>query len=542
MQSSCIVQNFELELNNIVLFDQLNFQLFSGQFSTLIGNNGQGKSILLRALHDLASLAKDTQATANGQILWSVEHAYLPQLARIQPQHQSIADVLGIRHFVEIFQRIELGHAQDDDYDTVDGLWHLPQQWQQMLEQAGLPTDLYFQVNYLSEGQRTKLALCQLFQLKDHFLLLDEPSNHLDQTSRRWLIEQINQHPAGCLVVSHDRELLNHATQLYALNSFGIQHHTVNYYDYIQQHRREVDALQRRVQQDKREVKQLKQQQHETRMKAEKRQSQANKVRQNTSQAKILLDFQKEQAQQSRSNLHRQLDRQMTNAQSNLTENQQQLEVVKTQHFQLNYATRVQQGEILRCHQLKLAVVATQPIHFALHGADKLHLTGANGVGKSTLLKLIHQRQTPAQGEVFFAGKSLYLDQNFSFLDPQLNAVDNLLRLRPEILAVDWRRFLGQLGLRGDKTLRPVAQLSGGEQLKVALTAISQLSDQIDLLVLDEPENHLDITSRTLLAEAIAAFPHAVLLVSHDPDFVKDCGIVESYTIKALAKTKKSEW
>lgn len=530
-QSICLIQQFSLELNGTLLFDQLNFQLPEQQFSAMIGSNGRGKSLLLSALHDLTSLTRNTTASVQGHITWSVEHAYLPQLARIDVQQQHIADALGVADLAQCFARIEQGIALDDDYEKVDGLWHLPQQWQQTLQDAKLPTDLNFKVEHLSEGQKTKLALCRLFQLKDHYLLLDEPSNHLDQESRHWLLEQIRQHPMGCLVVSHDRELLNHAEQLYVLNSFGIQQHTSNYADYQQQHQLEVDALQRRVQQDKREVKQLKQQQHETRMKAEKRQQNASKTRQNTSQAKILLDYQKDQAQQSRSNLHRQLDRQMANAQNNLSQAQQQLEVVKAQRFQLGYSNRSQSGEILRCSQVQLPHVATEAIDLVLRAGEKIQLSGGNGVGKSSLLHMIDQHIAPAHGEIYLGGETLYLDQNFSFLDPALNAVDNLIQAKADIPAVDWRRLLGQLGLRGEKTQRPIAELSGGEQLKVALTAISQLSDQIDLLILDEPENHLDIESRLLLAEAIADFPAAVILVSHDPIFVQDCGIEQQYFI-----------
>lgn len=530
--SVCLIQQFSLELQGHLLFDQLNFQLPAHQFSALIGANGQGKSLLLQALHNLEQLQVQNDQHVHGQIVWSTQHAHLEQLNRISEQQHTIADALGISELAICFNRIEQGIANEQDYEQVEALWHLPQQWQQMLEQANLPTDLDFKIHLLSEGQKTKLALCRLFQLKDHYLLLDEPSNHLDQHSRQWLIKNIQQHPMGCLVVSHDRELLNHAEQLYVLNSFGIQQHSCNYQQYQQQHILELDALQRRVQQDKREVKQLKQQQHETRMKAEKRQHNAQKARQNTSQAKILLDYQKDQAQQSRSNLHRQLDRKMQGTQQHLTQAQQQLEHIKPQRFVLGYhSPRIQQGEILRCSKVQLPHLQTQPIHFALNATEKLHLCAANGLGKSSLLRSIDQRQTPKEGEIFVAGKTLYLDQNFSFLDPQLTAVENLMQLDTELLEVDWRRLLGQLGLKREKTLAPVSTLSGGEQLKVALTAISQLSEHVDLLLLDEPENHLDIESRQLLAQAIAAFPAAVILVSHDQTFVADCNIERSYEI-----------
>lgn len=130
----------------------------------------------------------------------------------------------------------------------------------------------------------------------------------------------------------------------------------------------------------------------------------------------------------------------------------------------------------------------------------------------------------------------MYLDQRFSFLDSRYSAVENLRLLNSEYDEVFWRNKLGQLRLRGDSTLRPIAQLSGGEQLKVALTALAYPAESIDLLLLDEPENYLDIVSRELLACAIRDFKGAVILVSHDVDFVRQCGIHQEIHISEVIK------
>lgn len=523
-QSACVISQLSLDIHHHCLFKDLTFQLELKQASALIGRNGQGKSLLL------ALLAQQKLNFAyRGEIHWHSPYAYLPQLNRLTGQ--SIADALEITELADCFSRIEHGDASADDFAQVDGNWHLPQQWQLMLESAQLPTDLNFQLQHLSEGQKTKLALCRLFQLKDHYLLLDEPSNHLDHASRQWLIEQITQHPAGCLLVSHDRALLQHVQHIYALNQHGLQHYGGNYADYLQQHHNQVHALQRRVEQDKRDVKQMKQQQHETLMKAEKRKQAGNKIRSSGSQAKVLLDFKKEQAQQSAASLSKQFDKQLQQNTHSLQHNQQQLEIVKAQRFELQFTATAQHGEILRLNQVRLPLLKTEPIHFALAAGEKIQLSGANGVGKSTLLKLIQTKSKPAQGELYLGVASLYLDQNFSVLNQEQSAIENLLRLSPESTELEYRRLLGQLRLRGDKALLPLHCLSGGEQLKVALLAIRQLSAKIQLLLLDEPENHLDIESRSLLAEAIRAYPGSVILVSHDKSFVEECGIDQSYSI-----------
>ncbi|TCM59281.1 ATPase subunit of ABC transporter with duplicated ATPase domains [Acinetobacter calcoaceticus] len=523
--TACVISHLSLELNQGPLFQDLNFQLPLKQFSALIGRNGQGKSLLLSRLAENPDLA----VPFRGDVHWQVDYATLSQLQRISGQ--SIADALGVTALAQCFARIEQGLGEVDDFNQVEGLWHLPAQWQQMLSNALLPTELDFPIAQLSEGQKTKLALCQRFQLKDHYLLLDEPSNHLDHAGRQWLIQQILQHPMGCLVVSHDRELLQHAEQIYHLDAQSIQRHSGNYADYMQQHQRELNALQQRVAQDKRELKQTQLQQQQSMAKAASRQQTGEKIRKSGSQAKILLDFKKEQAQHSSAGLATQFHKQLQSATASLAEHQQQLDKTKAQRFELGFARSAHQGEILRLTRLTLPHIATQSIDFALSVGEKLHLVGANGIGKSSLLQLIHHQLPPAKGEIFKATASLYLDQRFSFLNTEQNAIDNLSRLHPALTELEYRRLLGQLRLKGDKGLLPLKYLSGGEQLKVALLAISQMSADIGLLLLDEPENHLDIESRQLLADAIAVFPGTVILVSHDRHFVAECGIEQSYEI-----------
>ncbi|WP_441297510.1 ATP-binding cassette domain-containing protein [Acinetobacter sp. YH12248] len=188
-----------------------------------------------------------------------------------------------------------------------------------------------------------------------------------------------------------------------------------------------------------------------------------------------------------------------------------------------------QSGEILRVKELKLPFGTPQPVNLALSAAEKIHIVGRNGIGKSTLLKLIAQQKQQPLDQIFLARSCFYLDQNFSFLNEALSAIENLRQMNPDIPEVEWRNLLGQLRIRGDKGTYPLSQLSGGEKLKVALLGLSQVSPQPELLLLDEPENHLDIESKALLASAIRSYAGAVILVSHDEQFVRDCEITEIF-------------
>ena len=516
-QQACTVKNLSVQFAHEPLFQHLNFELPAAQCSALIGRNGQGKSILM-------SLLTQTHMPnyASGEVIWHMPFSYLSQLERLS--NCTLAEALNIADLHASFQRIEQSTASFEDYDCVEHAWHQPTEWLKLLESANLPTDLSGLVSELSEGQKTKLALCRLFLQTDHYLLLDEPSNHLDQASRAWLIEKILQHSAGCLVISHDRALLNQISNTYVLNDFGLQHFRCNYAEYQSQTVQHQQALQHNITQEKRELKQLQVQQHEQRMKAQKRQKSGQKLQSSGSQAKILLDFKKERAGQNLSGVTQQQLRQKEQAQDELKNKQQQLEQIKAQKFDFHFQPK-QTGEILRLKDVALAAISISPISFALNSGEKIQLRGQNGSGKSTLLRAIQYHRDVPSGEIFKRGASLYLDQNFSLLNQELNAIGNLQLLNSALSDQACRNQLGQLRIRREKALLPISALSGGEQLKVALLCISLATQSVDLLLLDEPENHLDIESRQLLAQAIRDFTGAVILVSHDEQFVADTHI-----------------
>ncbi|ENV30738.1 hypothetical protein F961_00921 [Acinetobacter baumannii NIPH 60] len=287
-QQACVISQLTLEFPSKVMFKELNFSLEHHQVSALIGRNGQGKSLLMQLLH---KISPTTEMHISGQINWQTNHAYLSQLTRLQSV--TIAEALEVNHLYNAFQRVEQGEAGYDDYDLLEGHWDLPNIWEALLRSAQLPTDLDFPVKQLSEGQKTKLALSALFLKTDHYLLLDEPSNHLDQEARQWLIAQLKKHPAGALIISHDLTLLNEVDHTYHLNEHGLQHTTGNYEKFYAQYQSQIEALEQSVHLHQREVKHMKQKQHEVLMKAQKRERAGNKLRDSNSQAKILLDLKK---------------------------------------------------------------------------------------------------------------------------------------------------------------------------------------------------------------------------------------------------------
>lgn len=524
-QQACVISQLTLEFPSKVMFKHLNFSLESNQISALIGRNGQGKSLLMQLLNQTF---KSDSVITSGQISWHVKHAYLPQLHRLTAL--TIAEALDILDIYDAFKRVEQGNANFNDYDLLEGKWDLPALWNNILESAGLPTDLDFPVKNLSEGQKTKLALSCLFLKSDHYLLLDEPSNHLDQQSRQWLIDHLKKHPAGSFIISHDRALLNEVVHIYHLNEHGLHHTTGNYEKFYGQYQTNIVALEQSIQQNQREVKHMKQKQHDVLMKAQKRERADNKLRESNSQAKILLDFKKEQAGQSIATIQSQHQRQISNSQNDLKDKKLLLETVKPQQFFFP-SFHKKSGEILRIKKLKLKHGTQNPIDLAVQAVQKIHIKGQNGIGKSTLLKAIHAQNNQPCDSIHLSVECFYLDLNFSFLCDEMTVIENLTHMNNELSELEWRNLLGQLRIRGDKGTQLLSQLSGGEKLKVALLALSQIKPRPELLLLDEPENHLDIESRELLANALQSYEGAVLLVSHDQQFVESSGINESFSL-----------
>ena len=533
-QQACVISNLSLNFPTKTLFKDLSFTLCRNQTSAIIGRNGQGKTLLMQILQEQNLL----QLAYSGEVHWQMPHAYLSQLGRIEyTDDTTIAQILKVEPLYEAFQRIEHGIGSFNDYDLLEHQWHLPQLWEMQLKDAHLPTDLNFKVQYLSEGQKTKLALCRLFLLKDHFLLLDEPSNHLDADSRRWLISQIHQHDAGVLIISHDRTLLKEVDHIYALSSLGLQHVQGHYDDYQNFIENKLQALDQSIDQQKRDLKSIKAQQHEQILRMQKGSARAKKLRLSGSQSKIILDAKKAQAEHSLASIQKQQNRQKTQLQSELNLNQLEREIIKPQQFEFQQHP-LHTGEILRLNHLVLIHGSKTPIHFALNANQKIHLQGKNGCGKTTLLNLIRSRaneiskdhsNTVQANDVFLNARIAYLEQNLQILDPKLSAIESLAKFNEDFSATEWRNLLGQLRIRGDLPMLPVQQLSGGEKIKIILLGLSHAKSPFHLLLLDEPENHLDIDSRNLLANAIAHFNGAVILISHDPTFVEDCGINESY-------------
>jgi ATPase subunit of ABC transporter with duplicated ATPase domains len=280
----------------------------------------------------------------------------------------------------------------------------------------------------------------------------------------------------------------------------------------------------------KAEQKKIERQTQANKEKAQQREAQGNRLRKSGSQPKILMDAMKDKAGRSQS-------AQVTNQQNQVDRNQDKLhslgvhkEALKPQALYLQQAAQVKKRKLLDVQNCQLHYGVGSLFSFSLSQTDRCYLDGANGCGKSTLLKAIQQQHSSYSGVIQRYANTVYLDQNFGLLKCDDSMLDSLMHHCRGLIESDARTLLAGIGFRRDSVYRKVADLSGGEKMKLSMLMVSHVDDA-PLLLLDEPDNHLDIDSKQMLATALKAFKGGFILVSHDKVFVRDVGVNMQVTI-----------
>ena len=528
-------QSISLEWSDgTVAFKDISFSLQPG-FHALVGANGCGKSSLVKVL--AGDAVQPRLEATSGQLHRTGSIGYVGQ--HELSARGSLADYLEVKPLLSALQRIAQGSVVQTDFDTVGERWTFADELKQQLEALNLwreAVGFNMPVAQLSGGERTRLRLFKAFYQAPDNLILDEPSNHLDEEGRAWLLHQCQlfcAQPQRCLlVVSHDRSLLQHVESVSELNALGIQHFRGNYDDYASQVAQHRLAAERQLQAAVKHKKQLQQQVQRTKEKAEKRQAKGKGDRAKGGQAKVLLDAAKERSQHTTRTLATQMARQQEAA--NLNVSQAEARIATGEDTRINFANTaaLKRKRLLHAEQLVLPFGASEPLTFTLGPNDKLRLCGVNGSGKSTLLKVLTGQLKAAGGKLQLNTRVHLLDQQFSLIDPGKSALDNLLGYVAGLSVTEARTALAQAGLSGHIVLHPAYQLSGGETMKLAMLMVT-LQAQPELLLFDEPDNHLDIPSKAQLASAIRTYPGALVLVSHDDHFVEAAGIT---ALLALAR------
>lgn len=502
--------SFQLD-NGDWLFRNLNLTL-NKQLTGLVGRNGVGKSILI-------SLLMDERNSTEGFVEKVGNIGHYSQLpSQLLNSDTSIACFLGVSDKLNAIKNISEGSCSQSDFDAISDDWDIENRLVELLESLGIQSDINVCCHTLSGGQMAMLQLHKLFDSNADILLLDEPTNHLDSFGRQWLIQRLKAFIGKVLVVSHDRVLLDHMQAIYQLTGLGLNYFTGNYQAYFEQTQTQQKALDQRIDNLKAEQKKIEKQAQKNKEAADQRAAQGNRLRKSGSQPKILMDAMKNKAEKNRSAALKNQTNQSARNQTKLQELEIQKEAIKPQAFYLPQENIVKKRTLLNVENCQLKRVSSKSLTFTISQVDKCHLSGMNGCGKSTLLKAINDRPLGDNGSIKKYEKTVYLDQHFGLLNESQTILESLID-ESELPVNEARILLAGIGFRRESVYRLINKLSGGEKMKLSMLICSH-QKQSPLLLLDEPDNHLDIESKNRLSQALSDYNGAFILVSHDPYFV----------------------
>ena len=503
------------------LFSDLHEQ-FDHRPTGLVGRNGVGKTLLA------GILAGQVRPTA-GRISCSGRVSYLRQQIA-PPEGASVADLAGIGDMLGALERIESGGIDLQDFSMVGEHWDVRLRFRHELERNGLGyLDASTPACTLSGGEATRVAMIGVLLSGADFLILDEPSNHLDRPNRCALQEQLQGWPRGLVLISHDRQLLEAMSRIVELSPQGLSSYGGNYTFYAECKAQERQNAIRQLEQCRLERQRKEQDMRDQQERQQRRQARGKRYGREANQAKILLDRQKERSENSSGKLRQQHSAMREQLDRRVYEAAQQ--VAEDVEIFLHGAApaRPEQRRLAKLDAVELPFISggTRHISLTLSGRQRVGVVGPNGCGKSTLLKVLAGLLLPLAGTCAVRAKVAYLDQNLAGLDAQCSVLEQMLAANAVAGEGNLRMRLAQLDLDAHKIMLPSGVLSGGERIKAGLAYALYAEPPAQLLLLDEPNNHLDLPSTLALETMLRSHQGALLVVSHDDAFLNSLGLTE---------------
>ena len=491
---------------NAVLRD-VSLTVQQGDRIGLVGVNGCGKSTLMRILAGLDAqdggeislvrglrvgyLAQQNMVTS-GETVWNELQKVYEQVFAMEKKLRELEDEMAHAHtdaqrFAQLsadYDRLTQRFEEADGYSwksmvsgVLNGLGFKPAQYDQC-------------VDSLSGGEQTRLCLARLLLQKPDLLLLDEPTNHLDMETLQWLENYLAAYKGSVLVISHDRYFLDHVcTGIVEILMGSSEQYNGNYTRYIAQRQERFESRMRAYEIQQKEIE-----------------------RQQAIIARYRM-FNREKSIRAAESREKALDR------------MEKLEKpVDERAIRFSFEARRRTGEdVLQLTEMSKSFGEKHLFHdltLRVRAGDRVALIGPNGVGKSTLIKIIVGEEQPDTGFIRY-GSNVdigYYDQHQSTLHADKTALDEIWDRFPQMEQSNVRGALGMFLFTGDDVFKPIHTLSGGEKGRVALTALMLRKD--NLLLLDEPTNHLDMDSREVLEDALTDFGGTIITVSHDRYFI----------------------
>ena len=501
------------------LFENLTLA-FGAERTGLVGRNGVGKSTLLRIL--VGELAPSAGAVAVRGRIGLLRQALQP------PPGASVGDLMGVSEGLARLRRIEAGQGSEDDLADAD--WTLEGRLDAALAEVRLDgLDLDRPAASLSGGQVTRAMLAGLIAAEPDLLILDEPTNNLDAEARALVAEVLGRWRGGAIVVSHDRALLRRMDRIVELTTLGAQVYGGGY-DLYAARKAEAEAAAARDLADAQKA--AARVAREVQLTAERKQRKdaaGKRARAKGDAPKILLDARRQRAEASGARERHVADRLKSEAAEARAAADAKVERVRRLAFELPPSGLASGKTVLALEGVGFGYPGQPPLltdrSLQIVGPERVAVSGPNGSGKTTLIRLAAGELEPTAGTIARGVEGAFLDQQAALLGDDATLVAAFRRLNPASSDNAARAALARFLFRNTAADRPVASLSGGERLRAALACVLLGDRPPQLLILDEPTNHLDLDSIGAVEAALAGYDGALLLVSHDREFLAAVGV-----------------
>lgn len=502
-----------------VLFENLTLA-FGAERSGLVGRNGVGKTTLLRII-------AGELAAAGGSVAVRGRVAVLRQAVQ-PPPSATVADLMGVAAPLARLRRLEDGLGSAEDLDEAD--WDLQPRLDLALAELGLPgLALDRPAASLSGGQVTRTALAGLIAQSPDLLILDEPTNNLDAGARELVAQVLESWRGGAIVVSHDRDLLRRMDRIVELNTLGARVHGGNYDLYAERKAAEEAAVAHELADaEKAQARVARETQAAAERKA-RRDAAGRRAHAKGGEPRLFLDAQAERAEVSGAREGRLADRLRSDAAADLAAAQAKVERVRKLGFELPPTGLAAGKTVLIVQEAGFAYPDRPPVldgvSLRIVGPERVAVSGPNGAGKTTLIRLAAGELAPTVGAVTLGATVAFLDQQTAMLRLGETLAQAFRRLNPQASENQARAALARFLFRNTAADKRVDELSGGERLRAALACVLIADRPPQLLILDEPTNHLDLASIEAVEAALSGYDGALLVVSHDRDFLAAIGI-----------------
>lgn len=493
------------------------FQLAVGPGRTgLIGLNGAGKSTLLR-------LIAGDLTPSGGTVRVAGELGYLPQGLTLDTALR-VDEALGVRAAREALHAIESGDTAQHHFDAVGDDWDVEERARATLDKLGLQRlDLDRTTGELSGGEAVLLRLAALLMRRPDVLLLDEPTNNLDRAARERLYETVAGWRGVMLIVSHDRDLLEHVDQIADLRDGRITWYGGNFTEYERTLAAQQETAERLLRNAEADVQRQKRDLADARIRLDRSASYGKKRSVTRNDPHIFAGMLKRQGQETAGRLTGMHTERLEEAKQRLTAAEEAVRDDAEIRIDLP-RTAVPAGRtVLTLQKVRLPNGATADLD--LRGPERIALVGGNGSGKTTLLRTIAGELAPPAGEVTTPVPLRHLPQRLDLLDDGLTVAQNVKRFAPAAGDNAIRARLARFLFRGGRADQPAVTLSGGERFRATLAALLLADPPPQLLLLDEPTNNLDLASVRQLTQALAAYQGALIVASHDLPFLRGLGL-----------------